>query len=52
MSFSSEKKIASVDPEPPKIYIASCGVLCDIFWWARRKPDPSTIPPPDESQTP
>ena len=22
--------------EPPKIYLAACGTLCDIFWWARR----------------
>ena len=22
--------------EPPKIYLAACGALCDIFWWARR----------------
>jgi hypothetical protein len=26
--------------EPPKIYIPSCGVLCDVFWWARRTPEP------------
>jgi hypothetical protein len=25
--------------EPPKIYIASCGTLCDVFWWARRRSD-------------
>ena len=25
--------------EPPKVYIASCGTLCDVFWWARRRPD-------------
>ena len=29
-----EKKV--VDSEPPKIYIPACGVLCDVFWWARR----------------
>jgi hypothetical protein len=22
--------------EPPKVYFAACGALCDIFWWARR----------------
>jgi hypothetical protein len=26
--------------EPPAVYVAACGVLCDIFWWARR-PGPS-----------
>jgi len=25
--------------EPPRIYLAACGALCDIFWWARRTPD-------------
>ena len=51
MPSDPEKKVA--DPgEPPAIYIASCGVLSDIFWWARPKPSPSTIPPPAESQTP
>ena len=29
---------ASTSTEPPKIYFASCGTLCDIFWWARRNP--------------
>ncbi len=24
--------------EPPEIYFAACGALCDVFWWARRKP--------------
>jgi hypothetical protein len=24
--------------EPPKVYVAACGTLCDIFWWARRTP--------------
>jgi hypothetical protein len=23
--------------DPPKVYIASCGTLCDVFWWARRR---------------
>ncbi|MGA7871578.1 MAG: hypothetical protein WCA22_11840 [Candidatus Binatus sp.] len=31
--------------EPPKIYLAACGALCDIFWWARRNP------PGDERDT-
>lgn len=25
---------------PPKVYIPSCGVLCDVFWWARRRDEP------------
>jgi len=25
--------------EPPKVYIAACGALCDVFWWARRRPE-------------
>jgi hypothetical protein len=24
--------------EPPALYLPSCGVLCDVFWWTRRKP--------------
>ena len=31
---------ALTNVEPPKIYIPSCGVLCDIFWWARRNTEP------------
>ena len=23
---------------PPEVYFAACGALCDVFWWARRKP--------------
>jgi hypothetical protein len=31
---------ASVDhAEPPRVYLAACGTLCDIFWWARRTPE-------------
>ncbi|HXN87616.1 MAG TPA: hypothetical protein VN867_16200 [Candidatus Binataceae bacterium] len=26
----------STSIEPPKVYVAACGTLCDIFWWARR----------------
>ena len=37
MAPDSEKKI-DISVEPPKIYITACGVLCDIFWWARRNP--------------
>jgi hypothetical protein len=29
---------SSTSTEPPKIYFAACGTLCDIFWWARRDP--------------
>jgi hypothetical protein len=39
--------------EPPKIYIPACGVLCDVFWWARR--DPLAEPPapiPAKNETP
>ncbi len=38
--------------EPPKIYLASCGALCDVFWWARRDPaaeEPVTPPVKDET---
>ena len=42
---------ASTSTEPPKIYFAACGTLCDIFWWARRNPPaepqaPAVSPPP------
>ena len=31
---------ASVDrAEPPRVYLAACGSLRDIFWWARRTPE-------------
>jgi hypothetical protein len=23
-------------PEHRPLYLAACGVLCDVFWWARR----------------
>ena len=26
--------------EPPKVYLPACGALVDIFWWARRPPEP------------
>jgi hypothetical protein len=41
MPSEPEKRIVAT--EPPKIYIPACGVLCDVFWWARR--DPSAEPP-------
>jgi hypothetical protein len=28
----------STQAEPPRIYFAACGAMCDIFWWARRNP--------------
>jgi hypothetical protein len=45
MPSESEKKI--VDSAPPKIYIPACGVLCDVFWWARRDSpaEPPVLPP-------
>ena len=30
----------SISIEPPRVYVAACGTLCDIFWWARRTPEP------------
>jgi len=37
----TDENPAARDPssEPPKVYIASCGTLCDVFWWARRRPE-------------
>jgi hypothetical protein len=47
----SDKKI--VLAEPPKIFIPACGVLCDVFWWARRDPpSEEQLPPPVKDQTP
>ena len=41
-----EKQIVPAMPaEPPKIYIAACGALCDVFWWARRDPAPEEPAP-------
>ena len=51
MPSDPEKEIPAVPAEPPKIYIAACGVLCDIFWWARRDPpaeEPAPITAKDE----
>jgi hypothetical protein len=42
----------STHVEPPKIYLAACGALCDIFWWARRDPpreDPAPLPVKSET---
>jgi len=41
----SEPEKGIVAPEPPEIYIPACGVLCDVFWWARREP-PAEQPAP------
>jgi hypothetical protein len=52
MPSDPEKKI---DPivEPPKIYLAACGALCDIFWWARRDPPAEEpAPSPEKNETP
>ena len=32
----ADNEVSARPAEPPKIYIPACGVLCDIFWWARR----------------
>jgi hypothetical protein len=53
LASEPEKKI--VDSEPPKIYIPACGVLCDVFWWARRDPpteQPASIPAKTKDETP
>ena len=42
-SEPEKKNVPAV--EPPKIYLPACGVLCDVFWWARRNP-------PAEEQAP
>ena len=40
MSDSDDQKIAppATHTEPPKVYLATCGVLCDAFLRARRDP--------------
>jgi hypothetical protein len=46
--MTPDDKSASRDTshaEPPKIYIPACGVLCDVFWWARRDPSPEEPAP-------
>ncbi|HKN13037.1 MAG TPA: hypothetical protein VJX68_07550 [Candidatus Binatus sp.] len=43
----------STHVEPPKIYLAACGALCDIFWWARRDPAcEEQAPLPVKNETP
>jgi hypothetical protein len=44
MPLNSENKAAD-SIEPPEIYIPACGVLCDIFWWARPNPPDASRPP-------
>ncbi len=38
-----EAPLAVECAEPPTLYFPSCGVLCDAFWWARRR-RPATSP--------
>jgi hypothetical protein len=46
MPSEPEKAIVvTVAAEPPKVYIPACGVLCDVFWWARRDPSPEESAP-------
>jgi hypothetical protein len=48
-----DKNEAATQVEPPKVYFAACGVLCDIFWWARREPASEAQPlPPAKSKAP
>jgi hypothetical protein len=35
---STEASVERV--EPPRVYLPACGALVDIFWWARRTPEP------------
>jgi hypothetical protein len=49
----SEPEKKTVTAEPPKIYIPACGVLCDVFWWARRDPPAEPAAPiPSKDETP
>jgi hypothetical protein len=34
-----DMRVPDASEQPPKVYIAACGVLCDVFWWARRRPE-------------
>jgi hypothetical protein len=43
LSASREREPAA---EPPAIYFAACGALCDLFWWARKSPPPAEAPDP------
>ncbi len=39
---SDQPETATRNPElkqPQPLYLPACGVLCDIFWWARRRTD-------------
>ena len=38
--------------EPPAVYFPACGVLCDIFWWARRNDAKAEAPadPPEPAR--
>jgi hypothetical protein len=47
MHSKSDQTKNDQSSEPPKIYVPACGVLCDIFWWARRDPsseEPAPLP--------
>ena len=35
------RRPASAVVDPPAVYVAACGVLCDVFWWARRPAPPA-----------
>jgi hypothetical protein len=43
---AADAQPASTHVEPPKIYFAACGALCDVFWWARRDPPAEDPAPP------
>jgi hypothetical protein len=36
--------------EPPAGYFPACGVLCDVFWWARRPQSVKQASPAGETQ--
>jgi hypothetical protein len=53
MHSKSDQTKSDQSSEPPKIYVPACGVLCDVFWWARRDPSPAEPPPlPVKVETP
>jgi hypothetical protein len=33
----SADELPARPPEPAALYFPACGVLCDAFWWARRR---------------
>jgi hypothetical protein len=44
------KRPDTAPPEPPRVYYLACGAQCDVFWWARRKPQAEGAPPADRSE--